>query len=323
MKHDIIVIGGSAGSVAVLIDALSELPADLPASVFATVHLLPGYSSSLPKILSERGRLPASHPVHAEKILPGHIYLAPSDNHLLVRQGFMEVVRGPRENGHRPAVDALFRTAAAAYGPRVIGVVLSGYLDCGTAGSLSIKARGGLVVVQDPQSALAPDMPRSAISRVDVDHVVGPAELPSLLAQLAATPAGPETPPDNFVSQLEGEARGGPAELACPLCQGALTEVHSKTFKQFRCHVGHTFSAASLVREQDEELERALWAAVRALEESASISRQLGASERGELGRRFAEKATTLSEHAELIRQVLLHGSAFSRPEAAHDAPGA
>jgi two-component system chemotaxis response regulator CheB len=190
MNHDVIAIGASAGGFEVLFDMVGELPANLPASIFVVIHTRPTHASPLPELLSRRSRLPASHPLHDETISPGHIYVAPPDNNLLLRQGFMEVVRGPKENGHRPAVDALFRSASASYGPRVVGVVLSGFQDCGTAGMISIKARGGVSVVQAPESAVAPDMPRSVLANIAVDYVVHPRELASLLARLASTPAG-------------------------------------------------------------------------------------------------------------------------------------
>src|SRR5262249_27247012 len=136
-----------------------------------------GACELLPELLSERGRMPARHPLHDERIVPGTIYVAPPDNHLLLRHGSMEVVRGPKEDGHRPAANALFRSASAPYGPRVIGIVLSGYLDCGIAGMLSIKARGGVSIVQAPDSAQLPEMPRSVIENVTVDHVIHPREL--------------------------------------------------------------------------------------------------------------------------------------------------
>jgi two-component system chemotaxis response regulator CheB len=215
MNRDVIAIGASAGGVEVLLDMVRTLPADLPAAVFVVIHVPPGHTSALPELLSHRGPLPARHPLHDEKIIPGHIYVAPPDNHLIVRQGSMEVVRGPKENGHRPAADVLFRTASAAYGSRVIGVVLSGYGDCGTAGMMSIKARGGLSVVQAPETAQAPDMPRSVLSRVAVDHTIHPAELPGLLAKLAATTPGPDTPVDELVRQLEGSEPGARAEVVC------------------------------------------------------------------------------------------------------------
>lgn len=315
MKHDIVTIGGSAGAVDVLLGMASKLPADLPAALLVAIHTRPDYESALPQLLSSRGPLQASHPVHQEEIKPGRIYVAPPDNHILVRDGAMHVVRGPAENGHRPAVDPLFRTAAACYGPRVIAVVLSGYLDCGTAGMLSVKARGGLGVVQDPDSALAPDMPRSAIEHAQVDHVVRPLELPGLLVRLVRTKSGQTSEPDESVSRIEGTAAGNPAELVCPTCQGVLTEAHSGEFRHFRCHVGHAFSLESLVREQSEELERALWAAVRALQESAALSERLSRTQSPQLSGRFAEKAATQKQQADFIQQILLHGNRLSKTD--------
>lgn len=311
-----IAIGASAGGTQVLFDTVRELPADLPASLFVVLHTSPAHPSHLPELLSGHGPLPASHPLDGEKIERGRIYVAPPDNHLIVRQGSMEVARGPKENGHRPAADVLFRTASRAYGPRVIGVVLSGYQDCGTAGMMSIKARGGLSVVQSPETATASDMPRSVLDRVMVDFVASPPELPGLLVRLAAQPAGPDGHPDDYIYQLEGAQPGKRAELVCPMYEGVLSEAQPGEFRLFRCHVGHAFSLESLVREQSEEMERALWAAVRSLEESAALSLRLSAREGGELKRRFAEKAKTQNEQADLIRHILLHGTKLSPADA-------
>ena len=312
MNHDVLVIGASAGGPEVLLDMVPHLPADLPASVFVVLHTPPTMPSPLPELLSRRGRLPATHPLHGEKILPGRIYIAPPDNHLLLRDGSMQVVRGAKENGHRPAVDALFRSASAAYGSRVVGVVLSGYQDCGTAGMMSIQARGGATVVQAPETALVDEMPRSVIKRIRVDHVVPPSELPALLARLAAAPAAPPKQPEPVIDQLEGTAPGRPAELVCPMCAGVLTEAEFRGFHQFRCHVGHAFTLDTLVREQGEAMERAMWAAVRALEESAALALRLSITERGDLRARFAEKAATHAQQAEFIRQTLLHGTSLA-----------
>jgi two-component system, chemotaxis family, protein-glutamate methylesterase/glutaminase len=311
MEHDIVAIGASAGGVEVLLRMAEELPADLRASIFVVVHTPAGFDSPLPEVLSQRGALPATHPLHDEPIERGHIYVAPSDNHLILRPGSMQVVRGPKENGHRPAADALFRSAAVAYGPRVIAVVLSGYQDCGTAGMLSVKARGGLCVVQAPESARVNEMPLSALDRVAIDHVVKPGDLAALLTRLVSTPASAPREPDELTRQLEGVVPGEPAELVCPLCSGVLTVTHAQAFEHFRCHVGHTFSLSALVREQGEAVERALWAAVRSLEESAALSRRLSGMGRGELPARFAEKARTHLQQAELIRQLLLQGVAL------------
>jgi two-component system chemotaxis response regulator CheB len=310
-QHDIIVVGASAGGVEVLLDLVAELPPSFPAAILVVIHTAPGFMSSLPELLTARGPLPAVHPLHGAEIVPGRIYLAPADNHLLVRQGHVEVVRGPRENGHRPAVDPLFRTASWAYGSRVVGVVLSGYLDCGTAGMMSVKARGGLAVVQDPQSAVAPAMPRSVLDRVAVDHVVAPAELPGLLTRLAAQPAEEVPAVPRALDALEGQRPGDPAEVVCPACHGVLTEVDLGGFRHYRCHVGHAFSLDGLVGEQNEDVERALWSAARSLEEGAALSRRLSGTQASpDLRRRFAEKEQNLLRQAQLIRQILLHGGA-------------
>jgi two-component system chemotaxis response regulator CheB len=320
VKRDIVVIGASAGGVELLLDLVGELPPKLPAAVFVVLHTAAGYASTLPELLSRRGALPAVHPQHGDPITAGRIYVAPPDNHLVVRPGVVEVVRGPKENGHRPAVDTLFRTSSWSYGSRVIGVVLSGHLDCGTAGLMSVKARGGLAVVQDPATATAPDMPQSALRRVAVDHVVAPAELPGLLTRLTSEEAPAPPPHAQAVDVLEGTKLGGPAELVCPLCHGVLTEVTLGEFRHYRCHVGHAFSLDSLLGEQGEDVERALWAAVRSLEEAAALSRRLNRSEHHpELRRRFGEKGEQLMRQADVIRRILLHGD---RLEAAPGRPG-
>jgi two-component system, chemotaxis family, protein-glutamate methylesterase/glutaminase len=309
MNHDVVVIGASAGGVEVLLDLAGKLPADLAASVFVVIHVPPDRHTILPELLSSRGPLRAVHPLHDEAIRPGTIYVAPPDNHLQLRPGAIDVVRGPRVNGHRPAVDVLFRSAAAAYGARVVGVVLSGYQDCGTAGMMSVKSRGGIAVVQDPESAFAPEMPRHVIDRVKIDHIVSPGELAGLLSQLVASPAGAVAAPSSFVQQLEGSVPGARAEVVCPICEGVLTEAQPGLFQHFRCHVGHAFTLESLVREQSEEMERVLWSAVRALEESAALAKRVSGHETGELKRRFAEKAQTHANHADYIRMLLLHGN--------------
>ncbi|GEJ55488.1 chemotaxis protein CheB [Anaeromyxobacter diazotrophicus] len=324
--HDIVVVGASAGGVEALSTLVSQLPRDLPAAVFVVQHLAPAFPSALPELLSRRGGPRAVHPVHGEEIVPGRIYVAPPDNHLLVRPGYVHVVRGPKENGHRPSVDALFRSASAAYGPRVVGVVLTGHLDCGTAGLLSVKARGGIAVVQDPDDAAAPEMPASAIQYVAVDHVARLPELPSLLERLVAEPVTSSRPARQPVAlgELEGEEPGLPAEIVCPQCQGSLTLGEVGGFQVFRCHVGHAFSFESLAIEQSEEVERALWAAVRSLEESAAITRRARARATGDLQGRLGEKEDVQLQQADLIRGMLLHGRAKERSDVAEgDAPAA
>src|SRR5690348_4386832 len=193
--HDIIVVGASTGGVEALAQLASDLPETLPAAVFVVLHLPPQAPSHLPQILARYGPLPASQPRDGEPIHHGRIYVAPPDFHLMVERGRVRVVRGPRENRHRPAIDPLFRTAALAYGPRVIGVILTGALDDGTAGLYAVKQRGGVAVVQDPRDALIDSMPRNALEYVAVYHCLPLREIAAPLTRLAHKPAPPEKKP--------------------------------------------------------------------------------------------------------------------------------
>jgi two-component system chemotaxis response regulator CheB len=343
----IIVIGASAGGIDALKHVVHGLPADLPAAVCVVLHVPAHGPSILPKILSRAGRLSAAHPADQEPLRPGRIYVAPPDYHLLVKPGHVRVTRGPRENSHRPAADALFRTAARSYGPKVIGVVLSGVLDDGTAGLLAVKQGGGLAVVQHPADALYPGMPESALNNVEVDHSLPAAELPGLLTRLAAERAAIDDRPglagdqaqEADMAELEPGAThanhrpGTPSGFACPECGGTLWELTDGDLLRFRCRVGHAWSPESLLAEQSDGLEAALWSALRALEEQAALARRMAerAGKRGstsavEVFERQAREATT---HAELIRRVLLHRrpdpatEAFPENEAAPDAANA
>jgi two-component system chemotaxis response regulator CheB len=187
--HDIVVVGFSAGGLDPLLQLVAGLPSDLLASVFV-VHHFPAHGvSALPSILRRVARLPITTAVHNEPIRPGHIYVGPSDCHLVLAAGRVQLTRGPRDHGNRPALDPLFRSAAGTYGSRVVGVVLSGTLDDGTAGLLAIKSAGGLAVVQDPERSAYPGMPRSALQHVEVDYRASPEELGALLGRLAREPA--------------------------------------------------------------------------------------------------------------------------------------
>jgi two-component system, chemotaxis family, protein-glutamate methylesterase/glutaminase len=191
--HDIAVVGFSAGGIDPLLQMVADLPRDFPAAMFV-VHHFPAQSiSALPNILSRATVLPAAQAADGDQIVPGHIYVARPGQHLLLRNGMVRLTRGPREHGHRPAIDPLFRTAARSFGPRVVGVILSGTLDDGTAGLHAVKDAGGIAVVQDPEHCTYPGMPASAIEHVAVDHVAPPQQLGTLLNHLVRQPA-PEPP---------------------------------------------------------------------------------------------------------------------------------
>jgi two-component system chemotaxis response regulator CheB len=332
--HDIIVIGASAGGVEALVELVAQLPPDLPAALFVVHHFPARGTSLLPQILSRRGPLPAQHPQNGEVIQPGRIYVAPPDHHLLIHQDYIRLARGPRENSHRPAVDPLFRTAARSYGRRVVGVILSGTLDDGTAGLLAVKQRGGVAIVQDPREALYDGMPRNALENVQVDHIVSVSDLAALLTDLAHQPVphpGEKPMSDNMKIEADmaemdpaamqaDERPGTPAPFSCPECGGTLWQFPEEELIRFRCRVGHAFSGDSLMAEQASALEAALWTALRALKESGALARRLAERSR-EHGRelttaRFEEQAHDADQHAAVIQQVLLKNNFASPLEA-------
>ena len=287
--HDIIVIGASAGGVEALIDVAEGLPPDLPAAVFIVLHLPAEGPTLLPEILSGKGSLPADLAENGAPIQQGRILIAPPDHHLLVTAGHVHVVRGPAENGFRPAVDCLFRSAAYTYGPRTVGVVLTGMLDDGTAGLLAIKRRGGVAIVQDPDEATFPSMPASAKRYVAVDAVCGLAEIPPMLARLANQPVAEDEEwpmPENLeletgISRLDPKALehardfGPSSPLSCPDCGGVLMEYFDGDLLRFRCQVGHAYSRESMFAMETKALDRSLWMAYRALEERVFLSERL------------------------------------------------
>ncbi|WP_245591966.1 chemotaxis protein CheB [Cystobacter fuscus] len=322
---------------------VAQLPRDFPAAVLVVLHLSAGHRSLLPEILMRAGPLPAMHPKPEAPLEPGRIYVAPSDLHLLVEPGRVLVNAGPRENGHRPAVDPLFRSAARAYGPRVIGVVLTGALDCGTSGLLAIKAQGGLAVVQDPADAYCPDMPRSALEFVKVDHTVLLADLGALLVRLVSTPlTRHEVPkPSGRLQEevkvmrevrgvhLDPQDTGKPSLFSCPDCGGVIFEMDEEGLLRYRCRVGHGYTAKALSVNQQTAMDGALWAALRALEESAALSRRMAAraNERNQhhAAQRYEARARSTEDQAELMRQMVMNSTTRpppeEEPEEALDAP--
>jgi two-component system chemotaxis response regulator CheB len=318
-----VVVGASAGGVDALKRLVRDLPADLDAPVAVVLHVPPTVPSALPQILDRAGALPAGHAEDGDRLEPGRIYVAPPDYHLLVRDDGVRVVRGPRENGHRPAIDPLFRSAAEAYGPCVIAVVLSGALDDGAAGAVAVTRRGGTVVVQDPGDAAFGEMPRNAIADDSPAAVLPIARIGAHVAELVASapPDGVDGPEDGdeelelAYGALEQEAigrtkpAGDLAPFSCPACGGVLTEADDEKVIRFRCRVGHAYAAETLLGEQSETVEAALWTALRALEERADLSRRLARRfRRNDLHERAgrAEKEAHRDEQqAEVLRRVL------------------
>ncbi len=285
--HDIVVIGGSAGAVEAMKQICEGLPANLPAAVFLVIHLSPTSRSVMPDLLSRAGHMPARHPKDGEVIKRGTVYVAPPDMHLLLQPGHVVLRRGPYENRTRPAIDPLFRSAAVAYRSRVIGVVLSGLLDDGSAGLIAIKSCGGLAVVQEPEDAMWPEMPRNALAHDHVDYRATAAEMPALLRRLVGEAPGAMPPiPNHLILEASIAAQeaplvpehlqvGRPSRLSCPQCGGVLNEVTEPGSTQFRCQIGHAFTAETLLAAQDDELERALESARRMHRERVVLFRRM------------------------------------------------
>lgn len=296
MTQDIIVIGGSAGAVEALQTVVAGLPAAFPGSIFAVLHIGRN-ETNLPAILSRAGPLPAVHPQDGAPIEKGRIYVAPPDHHLLIEYGHLHLERGPKENRQRPAINPLFRSAAIAYGARVAGVLLSGMLDDGVTGLWEIKRRGGVSVIQDPEEAPFPDMPRNAAKSVPIDYPVPVADMPSLLARLAREGVEPE----QALETSAGEQAQQLTELSCPDCGGVMSERPFGRIREFRCTIGHAHSSHTMEQALSDAEEEALWAAVRALEQNVIFLRQFAKELWPDVEREAAQK----KRQADAIRSVI------------------
>jgi two-component system chemotaxis response regulator CheB len=310
-----VVVGASAGGIEALRHFVAVLPTDFPAVLLVVVHVSPLGTSVLPQILERAGDLPACHPIDGEPLEPGHIYVAPPDRHLLVEAGYARLGRGPKRNGHRPAIDRLFETASATYDGGVAGVVLSGALDDGTAGLVTIKRRGGVALVQDPHDALYAMMPQSAIEFAAPDLVASAEQLGRAVAEMAEAPPtrppqplplGPDQPVERGASDSpqQGESSG----LTCPECNGGIWEIVDQGVSRYRCRVGHEYTAESFLAAQGDRVEAALWTALRALEERAVVHRRIAERQRRrgleEIARRYESRAEEAVDHAIVLRQL-------------------
>jgi two-component system chemotaxis response regulator CheB len=321
IHRDLVVLGASAGGVQVLLDLAAALPAGFPACLLIALHV-GAHRSLMPELMSARGPLPASHPQDGQSLQPGRIFVAPPDHHMLVQDGLIRLNRGPKENYARPAIDPLFRSAALSHGQRVIGVVLSGRLDDGTAGLQAIKRCGGMAVAQDPMDAEQPDMPLSAVTHVEVDACVPAAQLPDTLVALVRAPLAAsrvDVPVrialEQAISIGAGDAMehlnaiGGPSRFACPECSGVLWEIGDAKPRRYRCHTGHAYTLRSLADTQDQAADEALWSAMRALQEHEALLRELARDGEpdgeGAYGEGLVVRAERAAVHGQQLRRMI------------------
>ncbi len=331
-RRDIVVIGASSGGVSALLELVKTLPADFPAAIFVVQHVAADSASILPQLLSAASALEARHPQNGETIAPGVIYVAPPDHHLLLEGDQVLVTRGPKENRFRPSIDALFRSAAYTYGPRVIGVVLTGYLDDGTSGLWTVQRLGGLAVVQDPHDAQQPAMPTNALAFVEADYVVPLAELGSLLVRLTAEPA-PGKPrlgaaeldllqieltiakQDNAFEMGIIE-KGKLTPFTCPDCHGALTQLIEGKLIRYRCHTGHAYTVSALLGEVTQSVESLLYQSMRGLEETKMLLHNLGMhfveNHQPDVAALFFSKADETGKQARVVHDSILKHESLS-----------
>jgi two-component system chemotaxis response regulator CheB len=297
-NRDIIAIGGSAGSFESVKQIVGELPADLPAAVFVVIHLSPRTRSYLTEILQRDSRLPVVRASEGAPIRKGTLYVAPPDRHLVISQGHIHLSRGPKEGLQRPSINVAFRSAASAYGGRVIGVLLSGMLDDGAAGIWEIARRDGITIVQDPAEAAFPSMPLNALNDATVHYTLKVSEIGGTLRRLAEeeipSSSKGEEAPEREMTRFSG--------FTCPECRGPLYENGKPA--EFRCRVGHVLSLKTLFEEHTSTQERKLYEAIVALDEGADLAERMAASGNGEQDdlRREAEQ---LRRGANIIRKLI------------------
>jgi len=306
-----IVLGGSAGGIQSLCKVIEGLPPDLPAALLAVIHMFEG-GSHLSQVLQRCGSIQVVVPDPAEPVAAGRLYLPLPNHHLVVRDGCVATATGPRESRHRPSVNTLFRCVARAYRGDVIGVILSGALDDGATGVMAIKARGGVVIIEDPATAEVPEMPSNAMRAVQPDYCLPVEEIPAVLARLVSNGhsirrkkmrsgqhkcAASARPVDRIIE---------PQGITCPECDGFLARIGKGRNQQFRCHVGHTFSLESLTEGHADALERALWVSLRKLNEQQAIQQNLALVQTDpRMKKRFIENAAAAKDDMEKLQEIL------------------
>lgn len=326
----IIVIGASAGGFEVLRKIVSDLPADFEPPIFIVWHMSSDIRGVLPQVLNRENKIPAAHAYDNEPIKSNRIYVAPPDFHLLIEGNMVRVTHGPKENRFRPAVDPLFRSAAFACGSRVIGVILSGALDDGTAGLWTVKKYGGIAVVQDPMDAEVSSMPKSALREVNVDYCVPASEMADVLVRLSKEPIkkvdvmkDDQTKKEIEIAAEKTALEGGElmfdelTPYTCPECHGVLSRLHNDKIVRYRCHTGHAYSANALMVAISEKIEDSLYSAIRGIDESVLLMNHIGDHyaevNEPKMAAIYFQKAKEADERSQLVRKAVINHEQLSR----------
>lgn len=315
----VVVIGASAGGLKALKELISQLPKDFPLPLLVVRHISPDATGNV--LLDELNKLNTVKCQHAESgkdLKAGYLYMAPSDHHLLIDGNLkMLVTKGAHENRSRPAIDPLFRSAAVGFGSGVIGILLTGYLDDGTAGMKVIKRCGGTCIVQDPEEADYPAMPRNAMNNVEVDYCLPISEMGNLLNKLIQQKLPKhETVPEDVKTEAKIAERvlsdlssvnklGDQVPFNCPGCGGVLWKIKKDNSLRFRCHTGHAYTAAALLAEQTEKIEETMWSALRMFEERKNLLTEMAQEKKGISSKSALERANKSQVHIDRIRAIL------------------
>lgn len=316
----VVVIGASAGGLNAITGLISQLQEDFPAPILVVQHISADATGNvLIDSLNQNSKLKCAHAENGSKLLPGHLYLAPSDHHLMIDSDQkILVTKGAQENRSRPAIDPLFRSAAVEFGDRVIGIILTGYLDDGTAGLKVIQRCGGICVVQDPDDADYPDMPRNALNQVKPDYCLPVAEMGGMLYELMGRKIGRRKPlPKDVLIEAEIAKRvlsdlpavnalGDQVPFNCPNCGGVLWKVDGGLSTRYRCHTGHAYTAAALLAEQTKKIEETMWVALRMFEERRNLLTTVAQEHKGAAAKSAIERARLSDVHIERIKAILL-----------------
>jgi two-component system chemotaxis response regulator CheB len=316
---NVIVIGASAGGLKAISELVSKIPGDLPIAIFVVIHVA---RASMPQVIIQQLQKNTTYrcllPQGEEKIQPGCLYLAPPDFHMLVKADTVKLIKGPHENRWRPSIDVLFRSAAAVFDSRIIGIILSGMLDDGTSGMAAIKRSGGTCIVQEPAEAEYTDMPQSVLNNVAVDHRVPVADMGYIIDDVLSKPLQHIPIPDDIKLEAEITERmssdirdlkklGDQSDFTCPDCGGSLFRIKSEEHPRFRCFTGHVYTGQLLMDKQGEALEESLWISVRMLEERRNLLLNLGGRESaGHLMDNYRDRADALQIHINRLKEFLV-----------------
>ncbi|MBG6234435.1 two-component system chemotaxis response regulator CheB [Pedobacter sp. CAN_A7] len=318
--EQVVVVGTSAGGQEALVALIKQLPADFPAPILMVMHLSADANAQfIMDVIQKSSQLSCKMAEDKELLRPAQVYLAPSDHHLMIgKNGEILVTKGAQENRSRPGIDPLFRSAAVAYRNRVIGIVLTGYLDDGTAGLLAIQRCGGICIVQNPDEASYPDMPRNALNQIDVDYCLNIIEMGSILAQLMnrKLPKEANVPEDIFREATIAErvlsdlpsvnSLGDQVPFNCPGCGGVLWKIGKGPMLRYRCHTGHAYTAQVLLAEQTSKIEETMWIALRMFEERRNLLVTMAKDKTGTSAKVATERANHSQVHIDRIRAILL-----------------